>query len=668
MRTRHIFLQTSLFAVAAMMFALSLNGFAQQTPAGTEIKIQASATYSDSGGSNYSSVSNIVTFTVARVAGLTITPDGQSGSSVVPGQTSADFTFRVTNTGNFIDQVRFLANGGSIRVTGPATVAEASIITPTSVIDIHTNTANTLHSLDANTSVDISVGLDINADALIGSIVQVFLGDASSGTNFDNIAADNSANEVSTVSTGAANGSREARGDISATVVSNGQIRVNLTVPSGPVVLGSNITYTVNACNDGGVDITPSYIVVPIPVGAQLAAGPFPQGTRFTTDSLNVTPDPPNIFRTWTTTTPGDLSTVTRIAFPISSSTQILLAPGACSATVSVNLTVTASNASTPIYGIVDAFAVRAGASTGNNITDQSGDDVTNKGDGNANFDEPKIGEPASATQGFQQPTGLMAPPDVLIGPNGAPTATGPTDTNDDYTNLSVDTGIAGVAPGGVTTATGTRIFTNTVRNNGAANDTFTLTVPTAPASATVEISTDGGITYTTVSGGGNVNLAVAAGTSSNINVRVTLPAGLNILTGYNTVVRVASQIDTTKTNETINRVYTGFVRFDKSVSIAGGRPIPGAELTHEIKYTNISSIGGNGSVGLTTTNLVITADGNANPNNWGTTTDHVVGSATDTSNGTITGDTAGSTLLTVTIPSLLPGASGTFTFKRKIK
>ena len=72
-KTRHA--SMSLFAVAAITFALSLEAFAQSTPApGTRIQNQASAAFRDGTGKNYSAVSNMVTFTVARVAGLTITP------------------------------------------------------------------------------------------------------------------------------------------------------------------------------------------------------------------------------------------------------------------------------------------------------------------------------------------------------------------------------------------------------------------------------------------------------------------------------------------------------------------------------------------------------------------------------------------------------------------
>ena len=123
----------------------------------------------------------------------------------------------------------------------------------------------------------------------MGSTIQVFLGDATTGTNFDNIAADNSANEVRTVSTGAVNGSREARGSQTFRVIDNttAYVRANLAVPAGPVALGSTIRYEMSACNVGQVDLRGVTLYAPIPVGTQLAnTSSLPARTSFTTDPL----------------------------------------------------------------------------------------------------------------------------------------------------------------------------------------------------------------------------------------------------------------------------------------------------------------------------------------------------------------------------------------------
>ena len=63
-------------ALLALACFLCSPAFAQ-TPGGTTISNQASATYSD-GTNSYSTVSNTVTVTVSLVAGLTITPDAGS--------------------------------------------------------------------------------------------------------------------------------------------------------------------------------------------------------------------------------------------------------------------------------------------------------------------------------------------------------------------------------------------------------------------------------------------------------------------------------------------------------------------------------------------------------------------------------------------------------------
>src|SRR4030095_8785097 len=281
-------------AALAVATALCTPAFAQ-TPGGTTISNQASATYSD-GTNSYSTVSNTVTVTVSNVSGLAITPDAGSNPTVVAGQTGVLYNFTVTNTGNFTDQVRFLASGASVRVVGPGTVTRAVIDVDNSGTinagdtDVFTNGADVVSAnILQNGTIHVLVEASITAGATAGQSVQILLGDAASGSpSFDNQAANTSANEVRTVSASSVNGLREARGDISATVVNDTLLQLTLTAPAGPVDLGSDITYAWQACNTGARDAagvtlngsTQVFMIVPIPSRTVLHSGQsFPAGT-----------------------------------------------------------------------------------------------------------------------------------------------------------------------------------------------------------------------------------------------------------------------------------------------------------------------------------------------------------------------------------------------------
>jgi hypothetical protein len=654
-------------ALLTLVGALCFPAMAQ-TPGGTVISNQASATYSD-GSNTYSTVSNTVTVTVSNVSGLVITPDaGSNPTTVVAGQTGVLFNFTVTNTGNFTDQVRFLA--GSARVSGSHTVTRAVIdVVNPGVIDAG-DTDITSGALSANIlqngSINVLVEVTVSSGAASGSSVQVFLGDASTGgPSFDNQAADSSALEVRTESGSSVNGKREARGDISATVADDALLRLELTAPSGPVATGSDITYTWLLTNTStktasGVTLNASnqvYIIAPIPARTVLTAGQtFPAGTLYTTSALSTAP----LSATWVSSAPP-LNTVTRVAFPVGAT----LAGGASSSPINMVVTInTGINTSIPIDEIGDAFGTNVALAT---ITDQSGDLTTNNGDGNANFNEGYV---AGVGHGVIQQTTLLQVGSVLLGPSSAPAAVGPTDNNDDYTNKSSNPG--NIAPGGTTTASAQLVYTNTLQNNGNANDTYTLDAPTVPAGFTVEISTNGGGAWTDVSSGGSTSLAVGFGTSANILVRVTIPAGQSVLAAYSTTVRATSTVTPAASNRTIDRAYTGFVQLTKTATVANGTgvggatdAVPGAVITYDITYANISTSNGDANcVKLTASNLVITEDGLAAPNNWGSTTTNS-GSPSDSGSGVVA--TVSATLYTDTVASLAPGTSAVFTFKRLI-
>ncbi|PYS22152.1 MAG: hypothetical protein DMF72_14400 [Acidobacteria bacterium] len=666
----------------AIAFAFAARTMAQ-TPADTVISNQASASYSD-GTNTYNTVSNTVTVTVSKVSGLAVTPDAGSNPTVVAGQTGVIYNFTVTNTGNFSDQVHFLGSSASAVVNGPGTITNM-------VIDLDNsgtiNAGDTLltgasptdsAAIAQNGSIHVLVEVSINAGATPSQTVQVILGDAATGApSYDNqpVAAAVPSHEVRTVSAASVNGQREAKGDISATVANDALLLLTLTTaPAAPIDLGTDVTYTWQLCNNGSRDASgvalsgapQVYIIAPIPQqnplgsrGTLKSGQSFPAGTLFTQSALTIAP----LSATWSSTAPSPLTLATRVAYPVGGT---LAQGGACS---SVNMIVTIPtgiDANVMMDEIGDAFGKNSLSSI---IPDQSGDATSNNGDSNANFDETYS---AAAGHGVIQQIALKKVGNVLIGPSGSPGAVGPTDNNDDYTNKAVNTGIAGVAPGGVTTASGQLVYTNTIQNTGNTSDTFTIDAPTVPAGFTVEVSTNGGTSYTTVSGGGSTTLAISFGASANILVRVTEPSGKTVLTGYDSIIRAASVATPAANNKTIDRLYTGFVRLDKTSSVSnstgvGGAtdPVPGAVITYNITYTNVSSSNGDANcVKLTASSVVITEDGLAAPNNWGTYTTNN-GSPSDSGSGTVV--TVSASKYTDTIASLAPGASAVFTFKRSI-
>lgn len=264
---------------------------------------------------------------------------------------------------------------------------------------------------------------------------------------------------------------------------------------------------------------------------------------------------------------------------------------------------------------------------------------------------------------------------DVLIGPCGVPGAIGPTGVNDDFTNRSLSTGIANVPPGGLTTAGGTLVFRNTLQNTGGVDDVFLISAPSAPDGFTVEISINDGDNYITLSPSRpQVNLPLAYRAAAMVLVRISAPAELRILTGFDTVIRATSTAMPSAANDTIDRLYTGFIRLDKSatvtdagIAISSVMATPGAEIEFTISYANVSSASGIGNSLLTAHNLVISENGNSAPNNWGETTEHIIG-ASDTQGGYIIGDKDGSTALTDIVSTLAAGESGVFKFKRRVK
>jgi hypothetical protein len=262
----------------------------------------------------------------------------------------------------------------------------------------------------------------------------------------------------------------------------------------------------------------------------------------------------------------------------------------------------------------------------------------------------------------------------VLLGPCGSSAAAGPTGINDDFTNRSIGADIV-TGPNTVIANSASVVFRNTLQNTGTDDDAFIIAAPSLPPGFRAEVSTDNGDTYAVIDQWSNsITVAVGYRAAIILFVRITAPAGLPALQAFETVIRATSTVSPVVNNETINRIYTGFIRLEYDQAIVNhtgvGGPsdaVPGAQVEFIITYSNISSMNGVDCALLIAYNLVITADGRKPPNNWGVTTDHIVG-ASDNRGGLIVGDRPDSQSLANVVMRLEAGESGVFRFRRIIR
>jgi hypothetical protein len=346
-------------------------------------------------------------------------------------------------------------------------------------------------------------------------------------------------------------------------------------------------------------------------------------------------------------------------------------------------------------------------------------------------------------------------------GPEGAPEAIGPSSVNDDFTNKSALI-LPDIAPSS-TVNPAPVAFTNTLKNNGTDAGVLTLApkAPTNPAdlpantTVTITYGADSvsyvynlatGFTITSSTVGLNQPITIVNFDPNeviNYGVEVNLPAGTPLSTdalasdpekGFPVTIVAAIDNYTTDsnndgikdagndgtanaTNETIDRVYTGFLKMvkesrllpgtgpaplaaDTTFSLNSKTPAPGNIIEYRITYTNISEAqAGTGNILLNANNVKVVEDGTVSTvagdgkNNWALDNDgdgkidtsNIVGSARDSGASTITffngrpattgsPDQTGTTVSTDvtryvnTVTGLVsPGESRTFMFQRKM-
>jgi uncharacterized repeat protein (TIGR01451 family) len=220
------------FGLALLVLGTAL----AMTPAGTQIQNQASASYIDSAGQPRTTTSNLVVTVVQQVYSFTITPNGTDENS--PGQTKAAlpggqvvFNYVVTNTGNGTDTINLSTVQG--------TSDNFDLLSPTIYLD-----ANCNGNLDPGETMPItSVTLGMGQQACV--IVTATIPTSATSGQYGNLnLVGTSAGSPSVTDTN--NWARAVATAQAALTASKS------ASPTGPVAPGSTITYTISGSNAGG--------------------------------------------------------------------------------------------------------------------------------------------------------------------------------------------------------------------------------------------------------------------------------------------------------------------------------------------------------------------------------------------------------------------------------
>jgi hypothetical protein len=828
----HLMYRQLLAAMLLMSGSLPLAtaAFAEGTKAGETISNTANATYENpnSPGTPINTTSNVVTVTVAEVAGITVSASGvtdQNGGQV---QVSDQllYTYTVTNVGNDPTQFRI---PNLATVTGPATVSGNLAVSYDGGANWTSITGSELitTSVLPGGSVLVRVPVTISAGAQTNDVVTVTLGDTPGDAQNqlrnpnggDVYTVDNPdsapAPEVQGVPV---NGVREASVTQTATVSSTLKTlalatllkaRTNYDDAGTGAITDDKLTYGLNlrveSTDPTGNGITPAPLVGTsinldnssatrilvsdaIPAGTDLSVEPTPPPgwqAVYTTDPIATTNANTANWKTFPLKSGDALVGVTRVGFVNNPSIVTSVAPGTTVSGFSIELKVESTAASPlTVANIAQVFGQTSG--TNAPIYDESGDqspsnynpDGTPLAGTDTDGDRvPNVLPPSSVDDGYINNL-APTPPEtgtdpgnnnsgdasnptpggeanvftistpvasaVQNGPSGAPDAIGPTSNNDDFTNQSAIVPPNLIAGTGATLEPAPVAFTNTVKNNGTDSGVLTLAPKTLttpgdlPNGTTVTItygSDSVAYTYNDVTGNFSITSSTTGGPITipnfapnqvvNYGVEVNLPSGTPLSTDINRgfPVPIEAAIDNGNNgtidarNETIDRVYTGYLKMLKESRVLSGtgpavqgtdgnfgstlkKPAPGNIIEYRITYTNISEAqAGTGNILLDANKVVIVEDGTLSAtkgdgkNNWALDNDangqidtsNVVGSATDSGASTITffsgnpaitsgGDQSGTTVgtdvtkyINSVTGNVTPGQSRSFTFQRKV-
>lgn len=505
--------------LAALLVSASAGA---QTPAGTTIQNQASATFEDLLGNTYVATSNQVTTIVLPVYGVSILPDDSGenppvtpamNQTAIPGQI-VYYSYNLTNTGNDADTY----------------VIEPLLDGANSTMTLGLGDITIYHDLNGNGVLDGGEPV-ISAGGAPGNMGPINMGATTSLLVAYQVPPTAATGEVAYVGVQGTSVGDAAQVDTRnyhlTTVVSDAVLTATMSGLPANVDPGNPVTYTVTGANIGTADahgVTTAgftgvliYDILPVnpSSGNPLALSGVPVGAPAGGQVLYLPDGSPTAGspETWawtTTAAAGDIA----VAYITSGDLA-----------VGQNYSFT--------YDLDVPLDMPAGI-------------INNDGavafvDNNPGSPDPTI----VTTNNTQINVNILA--DVLVGPNGVPDAGTPPNYDDDsqavamaYANTTVD-------------------FINTVRNDGNGPDEINIVLDgasTIPGGWTVQFIQNDGVTPLGTGGDGIPDVGVLnPGATRNFIVRITIPGTAAAGGPYNAVVSAVSTNDPTVSNLTTDEI-----------------------------------------------------------------------------------------------------------------
>ena len=489
------------FGLALLVLGTAL----AMTPAGTQIQNQASASYIDSAGQPRTATSNLVVTVVQQVYDFTITPNGTTSS---PGQIKAAlpggqvvFNYVVTNTGNGTDTI-------ILSTDQDLSSDNFDLGSPTIYLD-----ANCNGNLDPGETTSItSVTLGAGQQACV--IVRATIPTSATGGQYGNL------NLVGTSAGGPTDNNNWARALATAQAALTA---FKSASPTGPVAPGGTITYTISGANVGG---SPAY-------GYPVTVDGTPRNGILIEDII-----PTGLTVTQVSGSAG-AGTVRFIYYNGTAWTELTSTTGLSlvgDGTKKVGMLIEGSGAFFPVgagYTFSFQATVPAATTVGTSYANFATVTFDVNGDGDANDDGETVttNTTTNTVAAAYQPV-VGYPGNVTLG------------------NEIQD--IASAFSGSAVT------FTNVVRNDGNAPDSFNLTLQnsTFPAGTTCQILAADGVTPIS----GPIG-PIAPGATQTVYVKCQLPAGYwenpadGMTTTYKVELKATSVNDPSKSDITTDRL-----------------------------------------------------------------------------------------------------------------